>query len=90
MLCNFVGVSARHLPIDWMTMTEVLRISLMSSGYFTGPGTHRFRLFSRGAVHFFEDEGFVFANSNPNAMKTLEKVYSLLCHYWRFIFFFGI
>uniref|UniRef100_A0A915BX97 WAC domain-containing protein n=1 Tax=Parascaris univalens TaxID=6257 RepID=A0A915BX97_PARUN len=67
------GVSARHLPIDWMTMTEVLRISLMSSGYFTGPGTHRFRLFSRGAVHFFEDEGFIFANSNPDAMKTLEK-----------------
>ncbi|VDK43074.1 unnamed protein product [Anisakis simplex] len=67
------GVSARHLPVDWMSISEVLRISLLSSGYFTGSGTHRYRLFSRGAVHFYEDDGFVFTHSNPEIMKTLEK-----------------
>uniref|UniRef100_A0A0N5AJC7 Bromodomain adjacent to zinc finger domain protein 1A n=1 Tax=Syphacia muris TaxID=451379 RepID=A0A0N5AJC7_9BILA len=65
------GMSARHLPVDWMTLTEVLRLSLLSSGYYTGVTTHRFRLFSRGAIHCFEDEGYVFALSHPETMQKL-------------------
>uniref|UniRef100_A0AAF5RW45 Bromodomain containing protein n=1 Tax=Wuchereria bancrofti TaxID=6293 RepID=A0AAF5RW45_WUCBA len=67
------GLSARHLPIDWMTLTEVMRLSLMTSGYYTGAPTHRFRLFSRGAIRCYEDEGFLFAKDNPQTMSILEK-----------------
>ncbi|VDN05609.1 unnamed protein product [Thelazia callipaeda] len=67
------GLSARHLPIDWMTITEVLRLSIITSGYYTGAPTHRFRLFSRGAIRCYEDEGFLFANENPRIMSILEK-----------------
>ncbi|VDK76079.1 unnamed protein product [Litomosoides sigmodontis] len=67
------GLSTRHLPIDWMTLTEVLRLSLMTSGYYTGAPTHRFRLFSRGAIRCYEDEGFLFAKENPQTMSILEK-----------------
>lgn len=67
-------MSARHLPIDWMTMTEVLRLSLLSSGYFTGIGTHRFRLFSRGGIRCFEDEGYIFVMNNPRTMQKLAQV----------------
>ncbi|KAL3994071.1 ATP-utilizing chromatin assembly and remodelling N-terminal family protein [Acanthocheilonema viteae] len=67
------GLSARHLPIDWMTLTEVVRLSLMTSGYYTGAPTHRFRLFSRGAVRCYEDEGFLFTKENPQTMNILEK-----------------
>ncbi|EJW82007.1 bromodomain containing protein, partial [Wuchereria bancrofti] len=65
--------NARHLPIDWMTLTEVMRLSLMTSGYYTGAPTHRFRLFSRGAIRCYEDEGFLFAKDNPQTMSILEK-----------------
>lgn len=67
------GASARHLPIDWMTVTEVLRLMLLSSGYYTGISTHRFRLFNRGGPRCYEDEGFIFANNNTRAMKILEE-----------------
>ncbi|OZC11716.1 Bromodomain protein [Onchocerca flexuosa] len=70
---KFLGLSARHLPIDWMTLTEVLRLSLLTSGYYTGTPTHRFRLFSRGAIRCYEDEGFLFAKDNPHTMSILEK-----------------
>lgn len=57
-----------------MTLTEVLRLSLMTSGYYTGAPTHRFRLFSRGAIRCYEDEGFLFTKENPQTMSILEKV----------------
>lgn len=60
-----------------MTLTEVLRLSLMTSGYYTGAPTHRFRLFSRGAIRCYEDEGFLFAKDNPQTMSILEKVVHL-------------
>lgn len=67
------GLSARHLPIDLMTITEVLRLSLLTSGYYTGIATHRFRLFSRGGARFYEDEGFIFARSSPQTMDVLKQ-----------------
>lgn len=69
------GLSARHLPIDLMTITEVLRLSLLTSGYYTGIATHRFRLFSRGGARFYEDEGFMFARSSPQTMNVLKQVF---------------
>ncbi|VDK73346.1 unnamed protein product [Gongylonema pulchrum] len=79
MVCNsrllkFLGLSTRHLPIDLMTLTEVLRLSLATSGYYTGIATNRFRLYSRGGVRFHEDDGFLFVRNNPQTMKVLEQV----------------
>ncbi|KAK6014739.1 hypothetical protein OSTOST_19870 [Ostertagia ostertagi] len=42
------GQSIRHIPADWMTLTESLRLVLLTSGYYTGQSTHRHRLFARG------------------------------------------
>lgn len=66
------GQSVRHLPIDWMTLTEVLRLVLATSGYYTGASTHRHRLYTRGTYRGYEDAGFLFESRFPETMKKLE------------------
>ncbi|WKX97823.1 hypothetical protein Q1695_013476 [Nippostrongylus brasiliensis] len=65
------GQSIRHIPADWMTLTECLRLVLLTSGYYTGQSTHRHRLFARGNYKGYEDPGFVFRLKHPEVMEKL-------------------
>uniref|UniRef100_A0A7I4Y4F8 Bromodomain adjacent to zinc finger domain protein 1A n=1 Tax=Haemonchus contortus TaxID=6289 RepID=A0A7I4Y4F8_HAECO len=65
------GQSIRHIPADWMTLTESLRLVLLTSGYYTGQSTHRHRLFARGNYKGYEDAGFVYRLSHPETMEKL-------------------
>ncbi|PAV74426.1 hypothetical protein WR25_02425 isoform E [Diploscapter pachys] len=66
------GMSVRHLPVDWMTLTEAIRLILLTSGYYTGVSTHRHRIFGRGYYKGFEDAGFVFRHKYPETMERLK------------------
>ncbi|CAO4364100.1 unnamed protein product [Caenorhabditis nigoni] len=65
------GKSVRHLPVDWMTLTEVLRLILLTSGYYTGVSTHRHRLYQRGNFRGYEDPAFELRQSRPDIMEKL-------------------
>ncbi|EYC45319.1 hypothetical protein Y032_0432g1357 [Ancylostoma ceylanicum] len=65
------GQSLRHIPVDWMTLTELLRLVLLTSGYYTGQSTHRHRLFARGNYKGYEDAGYVYRMSHPDTMEKL-------------------
>ncbi|KAK5967106.1 Bromodomain adjacent to zinc finger domain protein 1A [Trichostrongylus colubriformis] len=65
------GQSIRHIPADWMTLTEALRLVLLTSGYYTGQSTHRHRLFARGNYKGYEDAGFVYRLKHPETMEKL-------------------
>lgn len=65
------GKSVRHLPVDWMTLTEVLRLIFATSGYYTGISTHRHRLYARGNYRGYEDPAFEFRNAHPDIMEKL-------------------
>lgn len=65
------GQSIRHIPADWMTLTEALRLVLLTSGYYTGQSTHRHRLFARGQYKGYDDPGFVFRLKHPETMEKL-------------------
>ncbi|VDM85584.1 unnamed protein product, partial [Strongylus vulgaris] len=65
------GQSLRHIPVDWMTLTELIRLVLLTSGYYTGQSTHRHRLFARGNYKGYEDAGYVYRMSHPETMEKL-------------------
>uniref|UniRef100_A0A8R1DWP1 Histone acetyltransferase n=1 Tax=Caenorhabditis japonica TaxID=281687 RepID=A0A8R1DWP1_CAEJA len=65
------GKSVRHLPVDWMTLTEVIRLIFETSGYYTGLATHRHRLYARGNFHGYEDPAFEFRTMRPDIMDKL-------------------
>ncbi|KAJ1371693.1 Histidine-containing phosphotransfer protein 3 [Parelaphostrongylus tenuis] len=66
------GQSIRHIPADWMTLTESIRLVLLTSGYYTGQSTHRHRLFGRGNYKGYEDAGYVFRIKHPETMEKLQ------------------
>lgn len=65
------GKSVRHLPVDWMTLTEVLRLIFETSGYYTGMATHRHRLYARGNFRGYEDPAYEFRTRHPGIMEKL-------------------
>lgn len=65
------GKSVRHLPVDWMTLTEVLRLIFQTSGYYTGIATHRHRLYARGNFRGYEDPAFELRNTRPDIMEKM-------------------
>ncbi|KAK6738536.1 hypothetical protein RB195_020564 [Necator americanus] len=65
------GQSLRHIPVDWMTLTELIRLVLLTSGYYTGQSTHRHRLFARGNYKGYEDAGYVYRMNHPETMEKL-------------------
>ncbi|EGT38233.1 hypothetical protein CAEBREN_19091 [Caenorhabditis brenneri] len=66
------GKSVRHLPVDWMTLTEVLRLIFETSGYYTGINTHRHRLYARGNFRGYEDPAYEFRVSQPEIMEKMK------------------
>ncbi|ETN77465.1 hypothetical protein NECAME_11010, partial [Necator americanus] len=68
------GQSLRHIPVDWMTLTELIRLVLLTSGYYTGQSTHRHRLFARGNYKGYEDAGYVYRMNHPETMEKLRTV----------------
>ncbi|CAJ0586779.1 unnamed protein product, partial [Mesorhabditis spiculigera] len=67
-----LGSSVRNLYTDWLSLTEVLRLLLLTSGYVTRSGKHRHRLFQRGSIHFYDDPGFIYRKENPELLEKLE------------------
>ncbi|VDM60546.1 unnamed protein product [Angiostrongylus costaricensis] len=73
------GQSIRHIPTDWMTLTESIRLVLLTSGYYTGQSTHRHRLFSRGNYKGFK--GTVFDLTPEERLEIMKVViYQLLSY----------
>ncbi|CDW53126.1 Bromodomain and PHD and DDT and WAC Acf1 DNA bd d omain containing protein [Trichuris trichiura] len=70
-------LSARYLPLDGYTLTEVLRVYFIVSGYFTGSKNARFRYLSRGGFKCFDDQAFQFVLSHHDFVDRLktESVY---------------
>ncbi|CAB3405396.1 unnamed protein product [Caenorhabditis bovis] len=66
------GKSVRHLPVDWMTLSEVIRLIFITSGYYSGHSTHRHRLFSRGNFKGFEDPCYELREQNPELIEKLK------------------
>ncbi|GMR34319.1 hypothetical protein PMAYCL1PPCAC_04514 [Pristionchus mayeri] len=74
------GVSVRNLQVDWMTMSEAIRLHLLTAGYFTGVQTTRFRVSHRGGLRCYEDPAYAFCEKNPDVMEQLltETVFDLM------------
>ncbi|KFD48713.1 hypothetical protein M514_10424 [Trichuris suis] len=71
------GLSARYLPLDGYTLTEVLRVYFIVSGYFTGSKNAKFRYLSRGGFKCIDDQAFQFVLSHRDFVDRLktESVY---------------
>ncbi|CAI5442653.1 unnamed protein product [Caenorhabditis angaria] len=65
------GKPVRHLPVDWMTLSEILRLVFMTSGYYSGLSTHRHRLYTRGNYKGYEDPCFEFRQNHPEIIEKL-------------------
>ncbi|KAK0414460.1 hypothetical protein QR680_011440 [Steinernema hermaphroditum] len=67
-----LGDSPRDLPIDWMTITEWLRVNLITAGYYSGPSVQKFRMQARGGCHLYDDPCFRFLDENPGFLTKFE------------------
>ncbi|GMT08418.1 hypothetical protein PENTCL1PPCAC_30592, partial [Pristionchus entomophagus] len=66
------GVSVRNLQVDWLTMSEAIRLHLLTAGYYTGVQTSRFRWSHRGGLRCYEDPAYNFCEKYPDVMEQLE------------------
>ncbi|GMT13560.1 hypothetical protein PFISCL1PPCAC_4857 [Pristionchus fissidentatus] len=66
------GVSVRNLQVDWLTMSEAIRLHLLTAGYYTGACTSRFRWTHRGGLRCYEDPAYAFVEAHPDVMEQLE------------------
>eukprot|EP00080_Pristionchus_pacificus_P000461 PDM60481.1 athp-2 [Pristionchus pacificus] len=66
------GASVRNLQVDWMTMSEAVRLHLLTAGYYTGVQTSRFRVSHRGGLRCYEDPAYSFCEQYPDVMEQLE------------------
>ena len=67
-------MSTRHLPVDCMSLTEIIRLNLETAGYYTGQVTGRFRYTHRGNFHCWDDPAYQFAKTHPQLLQKLQKV----------------
>ncbi|CAJ0914464.1 unnamed protein product, partial [Mesorhabditis belari] len=67
-----LGSSVRNLYTDWLSITEVLRLLFLTSGYVTRSGKHRHRLFQRGSIRFYEDPAYMYRIEHPDVIRKLE------------------
>ncbi|KAL3116768.1 hypothetical protein niasHT_004269 [Heterodera trifolii] len=68
------GASVWELSRDYLDLSEVVRLLLLTAGFYT-----KWRRQMRGQMHCYEDDGFIFAQQHPELVEHLEKfsVYSL-------------
>uniref|UniRef100_A0A5S6R244 Bromodomain adjacent to zinc finger domain protein 1A n=1 Tax=Trichuris muris TaxID=70415 RepID=A0A5S6R244_TRIMR len=66
------GMSARYLPLNGYTLTEVLRVYFTVSGYFTGTKNAKFRYLSRGGFKCIDDQAFQFALAHRDFVERLK------------------
>ncbi|KAI1711925.1 bromodomain-containing protein [Ditylenchus destructor] len=67
------GLNVRELKINLMTLTEVIRLTLETSGYYPMGSNRVERLQFRGGIRCYEDDGYIFALNNPATMEKLKK-----------------
>uniref|UniRef100_A0A914X6T8 Uncharacterized protein n=1 Tax=Plectus sambesii TaxID=2011161 RepID=A0A914X6T8_9BILA len=67
------GQSARHLPVDAFTLSEVLRLQIATAGYYTGQVTARFRYTHRGGFRCWDDDGLLLKIKHPELFDRLNK-----------------
>uniref|UniRef100_A0A1I8B7F3 WAC domain-containing protein n=1 Tax=Meloidogyne hapla TaxID=6305 RepID=A0A1I8B7F3_MELHA len=68
------GVHIRALIRDSRDITEIIRLHLKTSGYYT-----QYRRQLRGFMHCYEDDGYIFSHSETEIMEVLKKssIYAL-------------
>ncbi|TKR75873.1 hypothetical protein L596_017107 [Steinernema carpocapsae] len=66
------GDSVRDLPVDWMTITEALRMNLVTAGYYSGQSVQNFRMRARGGCHLYDDPCFRFVDERPEFLAKFE------------------
>lgn len=68
------------MAIDTFTLTEVLRLHLMSSGARVGAKNNKFRYQQRGGYTPLDDPGFEFKHQHPGIIRSLavSNVFDLL------------
>nr|CAD2162362.1 unnamed protein product [Meloidogyne enterolobii] len=71
------GVHIRALIRDNRDITEIIRLHLKTSGYYT-----QYRRQLRGFMHCYEDDGYIFSHSETEIMELLKKssIYALNPH----------
>uniref|UniRef100_A0A915N7Y6 Uncharacterized protein n=1 Tax=Meloidogyne javanica TaxID=6303 RepID=A0A915N7Y6_MELJA len=71
------GVHIRALIRDSRDITEIIRLHLKTSGYYT-----QYRRQLRGFMHCYEDDGYIFSHSETEIMELLKKssIYALNPH----------
>ena len=62
-----LGINFRAARIDRLTITEIARLALLTSGYYNKKA-------KRPTLRCFEDEGFSFVQQNPDIYDILAKV----------------
>ncbi|KAI1711926.1 williams-Beuren syndrome DDT (WSD), d-TOX E motif domain-containing protein [Ditylenchus destructor] len=67
------GVNVSDLEVNDMTISEVLRLTLETSGYYPVGGRRMERLEFRGGIRCYEDDGYLFALNNPKTMEKLKE-----------------
>uniref|UniRef100_A0A914HKS5 WAC domain-containing protein n=1 Tax=Globodera rostochiensis TaxID=31243 RepID=A0A914HKS5_GLORO len=68
------GAKVWELSRDFLDLSEVIRLLLITSGFYT-----KWRRQLRGLMHCYEDDGFLFVEQHPDIIELLEKtsVYAL-------------
>uniref|UniRef100_A0A183CFR9 WAC domain-containing protein n=1 Tax=Globodera pallida TaxID=36090 RepID=A0A183CFR9_GLOPA len=68
------GAKVWELARDFLDLSEVVRLLLITSGFYT-----KWRRQLRGLMHCYEDDGFLFVEQHPDIVELLEKtsVYAL-------------
>ena len=79
MLTIFAGVTLRKLPLDNFTLTEILRLHILSSGAEANPGNAKFRYQQRGGYMPTDDAGLEFRRQEQDIVRDLgvENIYDL-------------
>jgi len=74
-----LGIALREVHIDEMSVTEVLRLHLESSGAYRGNNLQNWRYQQRGGYRLNDDPGLQFRMDEPQILAALEKgtVYDL-------------
>lgn len=69
----FQGVPLQKLPIDATTVTEVLRLHLLTSGSRVSEACNRWRIQEKGGYCYNDDPAVTFRIENPHIMKFISE-----------------
>lgn len=65
-----LGKSIRHQKVTNFNITEIIRFTLNTSGYFPIKGGN----YKQRGIHCYDDSGYIFVQKNPDLMESLKTV----------------